>query len=87
MSLTRISGNRIGSDGLLITGPGAAVRLDSAAPRRPVASGRRRRHADDRAPQEDDQDTVTLHEPDDGHGDEAPDPVEALRRGGFRRHA
>jgi hypothetical protein len=88
MSLTRIGPHQIGIDGLLITAPGAAVRLDSAVPgRRPVEAPRRRRQPHDEDPPAGEQDTVTLHPPDADEEGEPPDPVEALRRGGFRRHA
>jgi hypothetical protein len=88
MSLTRIGANRVGIDGLLISAAGAAAGLDGAVPgRRRVEASTRRRHPHDEPRQQGDQDTVTLHQPDSDDQDDAPDPVEALRRGGFRRPA
>jgi hypothetical protein len=85
MSVNRLA-FRVASDGLLITAAGAAVRLDSTVPGRRMVEPRRRRHPDERRGTRD-EDTVTLHTPDDEDEVEAPDPVEALRRGGFRRPA
>jgi hypothetical protein len=84
MALPRIE-TRVTVDGRLISAAGAAVRPDGAVPRRPVEGARRRRPREDR--HGDTEDTVTLHEPEAAGAEPEPDPVEALRRGGFRRPA